>query len=162
MPSKGCLDHRFRAPLAYPPPSGWAQLTGISAIFCFFLLTHEGSHSEVYQEFQPNYDIFRRWCQRLFRPQVPCTSSLHGPIANSTQRQQPIFLVFHTLSHEQLCIYHIYEHKYSIPCTFYLAISDACGSDLALGHVMQVGLGHAVPERAVSYTHLTLPTTPYV
>ena len=36
-------------------------------------MTHEGSHREVYREFQPSYDIFRRWCQRLFRPQVPCT-----------------------------------------------------------------------------------------
>ena len=45
---------------------------------CFFilfsssiLLIHEGSHREAYQEFQPSYDIFRRWCQELFRPQVP-------------------------------------------------------------------------------------------
>ena len=37
----------------------------------------EGSHREVYQEFQLSYDIFRRWCQELFRPQVPCTPSLH-------------------------------------------------------------------------------------
>ena len=35
--------------------------------FSFILLIHEGSH----QEFQPSYDIFRRWCQGLFRPQVP-------------------------------------------------------------------------------------------
>ena len=27
---------------------------------CFTLLTHEGSHREVYREFQPNYDIFGR------------------------------------------------------------------------------------------------------
>ena len=39
----------------------------------FILLTHEGSHREIYQEFQPCYDIFCRWCQRLFRPRVPCT-----------------------------------------------------------------------------------------
>ena len=34
----------------------------------FVLLTHQGSHREVYQSFQPSYDIFRRWCQELFRP----------------------------------------------------------------------------------------------
>ena len=51
-----------------------------------------GSQREVYQEFQPSYDIFRRWCPGLFRPQVPCTPSLHCPIANSasTQSQQPV------------------------------------------------------------------------
>ena len=27
---------------------------------CFILLTHEGSHREVYLEFQPGYDIFHR------------------------------------------------------------------------------------------------------
>ena len=54
-------------------------------IFCFLLLTHEGSHREVYREFQPSYDIFRRWCQGLIRPQVPCTPSLHCPFANSAQ-----------------------------------------------------------------------------
>ena len=27
---------------------------------CFILLIHEGSHREVYQEFQPSYDIFHR------------------------------------------------------------------------------------------------------
>ena len=43
----------------------------LSATF-FTLLTHEGSHREVYQELQPSYDIFRRWCQALFRPQVLC------------------------------------------------------------------------------------------
>ena len=61
--------------------------------FCFILLTHEGSHREVYQEFQPSYDIFHRWCQGMFRPQVPCTPSPHcQPIANSasTQSQQPV------------------------------------------------------------------------
>ena len=29
--------------------------------FSFILLIHEGSHREVYQEFQPSYDIFCRW-----------------------------------------------------------------------------------------------------
>ena len=50
-----------------------------SANFIFFpiLLTHEGSHREVYQDFHPCYHIFRRWCQGLFRPQAPCTSRLH-------------------------------------------------------------------------------------
>ena len=56
------------------------------------LLTHEGSHREVYQDFQPSYDIFRRCCKGLFRPQIPCTPNLHCPIANSasTQNQQPV------------------------------------------------------------------------
>ena len=44
---------------------------------------HEGSHNEVYQEFQLSYDIFCRWCQGLFRPQVLCTPSPHCPTANS-------------------------------------------------------------------------------
>ena len=39
----------------------------------FFLLAHNGSHREVYQEFQPSYDTVCRRCQGLFRPQVPCT-----------------------------------------------------------------------------------------
>ena len=30
--------------------------------FCFILLTHKGSHREVYQQFQPSYDIFYWWC----------------------------------------------------------------------------------------------------
>ena len=34
--------------------------------FSFILLTHEGSHGEVYQEFQSSYDIFSRRCQGLF------------------------------------------------------------------------------------------------
>ena len=28
-------------------------------LFVSILLTHEGSHREVYQDFQPSYDIFR-------------------------------------------------------------------------------------------------------
>ena len=52
-------------------------------LFYYFLLTHEGLNREAYQEFQPNHDIFLRWCQGLFRPQVPCTPSLHCPIDNS-------------------------------------------------------------------------------
>ena len=60
---------------------------GLLAAAFFILLTHEGSHSEVCQEFQLSYDIFRRWRQGLFRPQVPCTSSLHCPIANSASTQ---------------------------------------------------------------------------
>ena len=57
----------------------------------FLLLTHEGSYRAVYKEFQPSHDIFRRWCQGLFRPQALCTPSLHCPIASSapTQSQQP-------------------------------------------------------------------------
>ena len=77
---KLCINHM-------PKQVGEAQL-----IFCFILLTHEGSQREVYQEFQLSYDIFCRRCQGLFRPQVPCTPSLHCPIANSasTQSQQPV------------------------------------------------------------------------
>ena len=32
----------------------------LSLVFSFILLIHEGSHKEVYQEFQPSYDIFHR------------------------------------------------------------------------------------------------------
>ena len=35
----------------------WVSYLGI---FSLILLIHEGSHREVYQEFQPSYDIFRR------------------------------------------------------------------------------------------------------
>ena len=57
----------------------------------FILLTHKGSHREVYQEFQPSYDIIFRWCQGLFRSQVPCTPSLHCPTSSaSTRNQQPV------------------------------------------------------------------------
>ena len=56
------------------------------------LLTHGGSHREVYRDFQPSLNIFRRWCQGWIIPQVPCTPSLHCPITNSasTQSQQPV------------------------------------------------------------------------
>ena len=53
-------------------------------------LTHEGSHREVYKEFQPSYDIFRRSGAK------DCSDHrlhwLHCPIANSTltQSQQPV------------------------------------------------------------------------
>ena len=60
----------------------------LSSITAFILLTHEGSRREVYQEFQPSYDIFRRWCQGLFRSMVPCTPSLHCPIANSLHQHR--------------------------------------------------------------------------
>ena len=46
-------------------------------IFSFILLIHEGSHREVYREFQPSYGIFSRWCQGLIRPQVPCTAPVN-------------------------------------------------------------------------------------
>ena len=32
----------------------------VICLFFFILLTHEGLHREVYQEFQPSYDIFHR------------------------------------------------------------------------------------------------------
>ena len=41
--------------------------SGIPLVFCFILLTHEGSHKEVYQILQPSYDISRMWCQGLIR-----------------------------------------------------------------------------------------------
>ena len=66
----------------------WPQLAEISNLVSFFiLLTSEGSYREVYQECQPSYDIFCRWSQTLFRPQVPCTPSLHCPIANLHQHR---------------------------------------------------------------------------
>ena len=67
------------------------QTNEIKGFFSFILLTHEGSHREVYRDFQPSYDIFRRWCQGFFRPQVPY-ASLHCPIASSasTQSQQTV------------------------------------------------------------------------
>ena len=55
----------------------------------YILLTHEGSHREVYQELQPSYEIFLRWCQGLFRRQVLCIPSLHCPIANSVSTRSP-------------------------------------------------------------------------
>ena len=68
------------------------QAQCLSAFFSFILLIHKRSHREVYQEFQPSYEIFRRRCQGLFRLQVQSTPSLHCPIANSasTQNQQPV------------------------------------------------------------------------
>ena len=61
-------------------------------LFLFHPAEHKGSHWEVYQEFQPSYDSLGMWCQGLFRPRVPCTQSLHGPIADSasTQSQQQV------------------------------------------------------------------------
>ena len=67
-------------------------------LFFFILLIHEGSHREVYQEFQPSYDIFRRWCQGLLRPQVPCTPSLHCPIANSATWKE-LFRAYYDAAH---------------------------------------------------------------
>ena len=67
-------------------PSG----TYSSTILFLILLTHKESHREVFREFQPSYDIVHRWCQELFRPQVPCTPSLHCPITISIQNQQPV------------------------------------------------------------------------
>ena len=51
------------------------------SLFLFFL-----------KKFPTQLDIFLRWCQGLIRPQVPCTPSLHCPIASSasTQSQQPV------------------------------------------------------------------------
>ena len=66
---------------------------GLGIIRTFFVSScwPTRDHIEVYLEFQPSYDIFHRWCQGFFRPQVPCTPSLRCPITNpaSTQSQQP-------------------------------------------------------------------------
>ena len=84
------------------------------SFFCFILLTYGGSHTEVYQEFEPSYDIFRRWCQGLFRPQVSCTPSLHCPIANSASTQ--ISLVFKSgkMGYMTIRINHFQLHKCSV------------------------------------------------
>ena len=52
-----------------------------SIIIIFISLTYEGSHREVYEDFQPSdyIFIFLRWGQELFRPQVLCTSKLTLP-----------------------------------------------------------------------------------
>ena len=83
----GCLD-RGNRPL-HPALSGGGYVKWMFQfwVFGFILLTHEGSHREVYQEFQPSFDIFRWGCQRWFRPQVPCNPHLHCPIANSASTQ---------------------------------------------------------------------------
>ena len=46
----------------------------------FILLTHEGSHREVYRDFQPNLTLSVSGAKGLFIPQVPCLSSLHCPV----------------------------------------------------------------------------------
>ena len=61
-------------------------------LFSLLLLIHEGSHREVYQEFQPSYDIFRMWCQRLFRFRAPPAytaqlQTLHQRRANNQLKQ---------------------------------------------------------------------------
>ena len=45
------------------------------------LQTHEGSHREIYQEFQPSYDIFRRSGAKGCSNHrfLACTPSLHCP-----------------------------------------------------------------------------------
>ena len=50
------------------------QKTVRDTLFCFILLTNEGSHWEVYQEFPTQLDIFHRWCHGLFRPKVFCNT----------------------------------------------------------------------------------------
>ena len=61
------------------------------AFFCFILLTHEGSHREVYQEFQSSYDIFHRsgakGCSD-HRFHVP--PAYTAQMLTSTQSQQPV------------------------------------------------------------------------
>ena len=63
-------------------------------LFFFILLTHEGSHREVYQVFQPSCDIFRRSCAKgcsdhRFRAPPACTAqllTLHQHRANNQYR----------------------------------------------------------------------------
>ena len=61
-------------------------------VFFFNLADPRGITYGGLPGFPTQLDIFRRWCQGLIRPQVPCTPSLHCPIANSasTQSQQPV------------------------------------------------------------------------
>ena len=62
--------------------------------FCFILLTQEGSDREAYQEFQPSYDIFRRFGARgysdhRFRAPLAYTAqllNLHQHRANNQYR----------------------------------------------------------------------------
>ena len=42
------------------------------SLFFFYPADPQVITREVYQEFQPSYDIFPRWCQGLLRPQVLC------------------------------------------------------------------------------------------
>ena len=70
--SKSPSQLHFRGPC-----SKYEELKVLLLLGFFF---HQGSHREVYQEFQPSYGVFRKWCQGLFRPQVSCTPSLHCPI----------------------------------------------------------------------------------
>ena len=39
----------------------YAIVAALIIFFSFILVIHEGSQKEVYQEFQPSYDIVRRW-----------------------------------------------------------------------------------------------------
>ena len=54
----------------------------------FILLTLEGSQRGSLAEFATQLDIVRRWCQGLFRPQVPCTHNQHCPVANSASNTE--------------------------------------------------------------------------
>ena len=56
----------------------------------FILLTHEGSHREVYEEFQPTFDMSHRLCQRLFRPQVLCTPTYTAQLQTLHQHRANI------------------------------------------------------------------------
>ena len=91
----------FTLPVVSSPrlaAGGKRDTTQMELVYClnitiFSSLLLMRLHREVYQGFQPCYDIFCWWCQRMFTPQVPCTPSrLHCPIANSasTQSQQPV------------------------------------------------------------------------
>ena len=62
-------------------------------IFCFILLTHKGSHGEVYREFQPSYDIFRRsGVKGCLDHSGFCAPAAYTAIANSvsTKSKQPV------------------------------------------------------------------------
>ena len=50
-------------PLTSSRIDGGTKYTPFTRAIFFILLIHEGSHREVYQEFQPSYDIFHRVAQ---------------------------------------------------------------------------------------------------
>ena len=81
MQRRGELDKK----MFFTPPQSFSLLcdpTLISEtiIFCFILRTHEESHREVYQEFQPGYDIVHRSGAK------GCLDHwLHAPLAYTAQ-----------------------------------------------------------------------------
>ena len=77
---------------ALSSPFGTFRLGYFCHLFFFNHADPRGITEGGLPEFPTQLDIFRRWCQGLFKPQVPCNPSLYCPIANSasTQSQQPV------------------------------------------------------------------------